>query len=217
MTRVDDTDALPEYPYRDDALLIWNSILKFVTNYIKIFYVTSYHIQSDTNLNNWMDDIIDNGKIKGFKKITSRDELSQVITMIIFTSSAQHAAVNFTQPVWMMYAPAMSGILSHPKPTVVENATKNEWLKMLPVLSRAMKEIDIFTVLGNLYHGYLGEYVGRDGNSVFNSSQTQISDILESFRVDLKNIETEINERNKYRLYPYDTLLPSKIPASINI
>ncbi|WP_434462179.1 lipoxygenase family protein [Serratia plymuthica] len=215
---VDDVNALPEYPYRDDGLLIWNAILEFVNSYLSHFYVTSAVIKEDQDLNNWMDDLLENGKIKGFKKITTRDELAQILTMIIFTSSAQHAAVNFTQPSWMMYAPCMVGTLNYHKPTAIKNATREEWLKMLPVLTRAMKKIDIYTVLGNLYNGYLGEYVSHDGNAIFDAvSAPAVYKIIQDFRKNLQNIESTIQRNNTVRQIPYETLLPSKIPASINI
>lgn len=213
---VDNTEALPEYPYRDDALLIWNSILDFVTKYLKIFYLTSAQITSDNTLNDWMDDLINNGKINGFKKITTRDDLALVLTMIIFTSSVQHAAVNFTQPSWMMYSPVMIGTLNESKPTTL-SSTSDQWIDMLPILSRSMKKIDIYTLLGNLYNGYLGEYVDRDGHTVFNTLITQVNRVVDEFRNNLTLIENTIIERNKTRLYPYETLLPSKVPASINI
>lgn len=214
---VNDTTALPEYPYRDDALLIWNAISDFVSSYVKYFYVTSAQVAADSALMAWMDDLLANGKVKGLKKISTREELSEVLTMVIFTSSAQHAAVNFTQPGWMMYAPAMVGTLNYHKPTDRANSTKNEWLEMLPVLSRAMKKIDIYTLLGNLYNGYLGEYVDREGKSVFDTNDTRLMNVIKSFRTKLSEIEKTISERNKTRLIPYETLFPSKIPASINI
>lgn len=214
---VDDVNALPDYPYRDDGLLIWNAILKFVTRYVNHFYITSAQIAADKSLNNWMEDLIEHGKIKGFRKVTSRDELAQILTMIIFTCSAQHAAVNFTQPGWMMYAPGMVGTLNYHKPTAINDATREEWLDMLPMLERAMKKIDIYTALGNLYNGYLGEYVDRDGNAIFDTKNHDVFKIIESFRKELQSIEIAIQQKNASRLHPYETLLPSKIPASINI
>ena len=35
---VDDTEALPNYHYRDDATLLWNTISKYVSTVINEFY-----------------------------------------------------------------------------------------------------------------------------------------------------------------------------------
>ena len=35
---VDDTEALPNYHYRDDALLLWNAIHKYVGNVVSVVY-----------------------------------------------------------------------------------------------------------------------------------------------------------------------------------
>jgi arachidonate 15-lipoxygenase len=39
---VDDPTQLPVYPYRDDALLIWNAIHKWASDYLAIYYRTDF-------------------------------------------------------------------------------------------------------------------------------------------------------------------------------
>jgi arachidonate 15-lipoxygenase len=48
---VDDPTLLPHYPYRDDALLYWNAIRKWVADYLAIYYVTDGDLQADAELN----------------------------------------------------------------------------------------------------------------------------------------------------------------------
>ena len=45
-------------------------------------------------------------KVKGLGPVTSRAQLVDICTMVMFTSSAQHAAVNFPQKDIMAFAPA---------------------------------------------------------------------------------------------------------------
>lgn len=215
---VDDTNALPDYPYRDDGLLIWEAIKEWVTNYINHTYTTSAQLANDKELTNWMDDIVENGKIKGFKKVKTKAELIDILTMIIFTSSAQHAAVNFTQPPWMMYAPATCGTMRYSKPTSVIGSTKEHWLDTLPGLPRALDKIDIYTLLGELHNGYLGEYVDWHGVAIFNATKDrEIYKYLGAFRTKLQSISNIIEKRNGSRPFPYTYLIPKNIPASINI
>jgi arachidonate 15-lipoxygenase len=214
---VNDTKALPDYPYRDDGLLIWNAIAEWVSSYINHYYITNDDIIQDSALMAWVNDIIANGKVKGFRSISTKDELRDTLTMIIFTTSAQHAAVNFTQPAWMMYAPSVCGTLAAPRPESV-NKTHADWLNMLPGLLRAASKINIYTTLGEVYHGYLGEYIGWNGEDIFDPvSEPVIYSYLEDFRNKLSEINTIIEERNKTRPYSYPFLMPKNIPASINI
>jgi arachidonate 15-lipoxygenase len=214
---VNDTEALPDYPYRDDGLLIWNAIAEWVSSYINHYYITNDDIIQDSALMAWVNDIIANGKVKGFRSISTKDELKNTLTMIIFTTSAQHAAVNFTQPAWMMYAPSVCGTLAAPRPASV-NKTHADWLNMLPGLLRAASKISIYTTLGEVYHGYLGEYVDWNGGDIFDPvSEPVIYSYLEDFRNKLAEINTIIEGRDKKRPYSYPFLMPKNIPASINI
>ncbi|MFN6069425.1 MAG: lipoxygenase family protein, partial [Pseudanabaena sp.] len=44
---VDDPSLLPDYPYRDDALLIWEAISTWVKNYLSIYYANDNDIFKD--------------------------------------------------------------------------------------------------------------------------------------------------------------------------
>jgi arachidonate 15-lipoxygenase len=61
-----------------------------------------------------------------------------------------------------------------------------------------------------VYYTRLGDY----GDDYF--TDPIIQNHLADFQQELLKIENEINERNKTRT-PYEFLLPSKIPQSINI
>jgi len=37
---VDDSSRLPDYPYRDDALLLWNAIHQWIENYMSRYYTS---------------------------------------------------------------------------------------------------------------------------------------------------------------------------------
>ena len=70
--------------------------------------------------------------------------------------------------------------------------------------------MDILYLLSSVYYTRLGDY----GDGYFTDLVIQTH--LGKFQQELLKIEAEINERNKTRT-PYEFLLPSKIPQSINI
>ena len=44
---MDDPKKLPDYPYRDDALLVWKNIHAWVENYLSLYYPNDAAVQAD--------------------------------------------------------------------------------------------------------------------------------------------------------------------------
>ena len=211
---VEDSGVLPNYPYRDDAILVWNAIEKWVTEYTAIYYDRDSAVTGDTELAAWAADLATAGKVKGFSAITSREQLTQVLTMVIFTASAQHAAVNFPQNSFMSFAPSISGaIWGDANPS---GATEADWLKTLVPLELAKTQLNLLYLLGGVYYRMLGNYQTNDFPYLAWFEDNKVDVALDRFNQSLEAIEATINERNKTR-ETYEFLLPSKIPMSINI
>ena len=222
---VDDVTKLPDYPYRDDAMLIWEAIHQWVDSYINIYYQSDEDIVNDSELQNWFESLIadDGGRTKGFGEHSSSDGLGihtrtyliDAVTLIIFTSSVQHAAVNFAQATYMSYAPNMPFAGYQPAPTEAQGSTKNDYFKLLPPLEQAEAQMNITYTLGSIYYTQLGQYQNKDEPPYF--ADKNIRQPLTVFQERLKEIETIIRDRNAVRPTFYSCLLPSKIPQSINI
>ena len=62
---MDDTSRLPDYPYRDDALLIWGAISQWVEDYVNHYYSSDAAVQGDTELQNWVAELVahDGGRL----------------------------------------------------------------------------------------------------------------------------------------------------------
>jgi len=217
---VDNTDALPDYPYRDDALLVWNAINRWVGDYIGVYYANDGDVTGDYELKAWADELATSGKIKGFRAITTRSQLVSVVTAIIFNASAQHAAVNFPQNSIMTYAPFSAGTGGAPAPGAAPGQTEASWSQLLPSRLAAQEQILLFHILGGVYYRPLGEY--RD--NVFPHLPVLLDPAivgpggpLERFRTTLAGVESTIQQRNAARSRPYEHLLPSRIPSSTNI
>lgn len=217
---VDSTSELPDYPYRDDALLIWNAINQWVGEYIAVYYANDGDVTGDYELRAWTDELATSGKIKGFKAITTRSQLAAVVTAIIFNASAQHAAVNFPQYSIMTYAPFSAGTGGAPMPAAAAGQTDASWSQLLPSRLAAQEQILLFHILGGVYYRPLGEY--RDSAFPYLPVLLDPAVIgpggpLERFRTALAGIENTIQQRNAVRARPYEHLLPSRIPSSTNI
>jgi arachidonate 15-lipoxygenase len=212
---VDDPNLLPVYPYRDDALLIWDAIRQWVSDYLKLYYTTDEDIQKDTYIQAWAAELqADNGgRLADFGEhgyIKTQAYLVDAVTLIIFTASVQHAAVNFPQKDLMGYAPGipLAGYL--PASILKGEVTEQHYLNLLPPLEQAQQQYNLLALLSAVYYNKLGEYPQK------HFSDPKVEPLLRSLQSHLEEIEITIKKRNLNRT-PYEYLLPSKIPQSINI
>ncbi|NER38059.1 MAG: lipoxygenase [Oscillatoria sp. SIO1A7] len=215
-----DTSKLPVYPYRDDALLLWDAIYEWVSGYLKIYYKSDLDVQGDTELQAWGADVIGfkGGRANGFGyegtgSITTLSYLIEATTLIIFTASAQHAAVNFPQKDIMSYAPAMP-LAGYAAASSVKEASEQDFLKLLPPLPQARGQLNLGCLLGSVYYTQLGKYKDDD------FEKEDVKQLLNQFKAKLDEIQDKINQRNQeasYLPYAYEYLLPTNIPQSINV
>ena len=98
------------YPYRDDGIRVWNAIHAYTTEYIALYYKTDADVTGDDALQAWARELADPdaGQLEDFGEeshgsIKTVDYLVNVLTMVVFTASAQHAAVNFGQRENMIF------------------------------------------------------------------------------------------------------------------
>ncbi|MFM2431007.1 MAG: hypothetical protein RLZZ511_2220 [Cyanobacteriota bacterium] len=217
---LDDPAQLPDYPYRDDALLLWAAIGQWVSDYVQLFYQHDADVQADTELQSWLTEIINEGGMGDIGEITpddatpkmrSIDYLIKMVTHIIFTSSVQHAAVNFPQSDFMTFMPNMPLAAYREAPQSTEDVTLEHYQATLPSLSQSDSQMDMTYLLGSVYYTQLGNYP----ENYFQDQR--IDQPLATFRQRLQEIELIIDDRNEHRASFYDTLKPSNIPQSINI
>lgn len=217
---VDNISALPDYPYRDDALLVWQAIHDWAAQYVNIYYPDDAAVTGDTELSAWASALINEGKIKGFTAITSRAQLADVCAMILFTASAQHAAANFPQKDLMSFGPGITGAAWQPAPTAQAGHNKAGWLNTMMPLPLAMQQLNVLTLLGSVYYRPLGDYRSTDLPYPAWFQDPQITGpgaALPRFQAALQRVEAQIVARNAERKYPYPYLQPSLIPTSTNI
>ncbi|MEK0194153.1 MAG: lipoxygenase [Oscillatoriales cyanobacterium] len=213
---VGNSAQLPDYPYRDDGRLIWDAIHTWVGSYLSIYYTSDHQLLEDKALQNWAQELVSDqgGRLKNFGEdasgaIKTLNYLIDAVSSVIFTASAQHAAVNFPQSELMSYTPAFPFAIYSPAPTSSEK--QENFISMLPSLDRSQTQIGVTYLLGSVYYTQLGQY----NKGHFKDAKVWLH--LGEFQNQLRDIEIEISKKNRSRLMPYKFLLPSQIPQSINI
>jgi arachidonate 15-lipoxygenase len=211
----DSVKTLSSYPYRDDGLLIWQAIREWADEFVSAHYSSDSEVRNDRELQAWASEIAspEMGRVRDFGAtpghIEDRQDLAEIITMVIWTAGPQHAAVNFPQKDLQSFTPAnpMAGFTEEPHGT---GHTEADWLANLPPPDVAVVAYTNLEFLGSVHHSVLGDY-GHD----FTRSPAAAG--LERFHSSLSAIEQEIVQRNTQRTQPYEYLQPSLIPNSTNI
>lgn len=216
---VDDPKLLPNYPYRDDALLIWNAIHGWVTDYVWLYYTSDRDVVGDYELQNWVIELgsRQGGRIKGVGedgvggRIATLDYLIDCITEVIYTASAHHALTNFPLDDYELYEPGWPGALYREAPKKAKGATRRDWLAYLSPLNIALLQQALGFVIGSVYFTELGHY------PLCHFADARVRIPLMAFQEELRRVEEIIRERNMTRPLRYTYLLPSRIPQSTNI
>lgn len=229
---VNDRHSLPNYPYRDDALLIHNAIYRFVRDYVHLYYQSNDDVTGDYELQNWAMEVssIHGARIHGVGqprferdaggkesehveegRIETRRYLIDLVTEVIYIASCHHALTNFPLADYEIYEPGLPGSLYSPPPTDTKPRTREDWLEYLAFINIAILQQALGFVVGSTYFTRLGYYQACHFND------PRVAGPLYRFQADLAEAEEVINDRNQTRVLRYPYLLPSRIPASTNI
>ncbi len=222
---VDDRDRLPHFPYRDDALLIWEAIGEYVTDYVGYFYPDAATVQQDSELQNWAQEITaeDGGRTQGMPaKIETVEQLINIIRNLLFIVGPQHAAVNFSQYDYMTFVANMP--LAAYIPPVARDAamTPEDIMAFLPTAKATASQLRILYLLAAYRYDRLGDY-SKSFHDLYHSTvadvfaNTPIPSLIEKFQQQLNLIEQEIDRRNSQRLVVYPYLKPSLVPNSTSV
>ena len=107
-------------------------------------------MKQDEELQKWAQDIHSNGFPGNFgepeghgfpSSISSREELREICTLIMFTASAQHASVNFDQYYYYQFVPNFPVGVRRPPPATKGKADYQDLLETLPDKASSLRAI----------------------------------------------------------------------------
>jgi arachidonate 15-lipoxygenase len=205
---------IPHYPYRDDGMLVWEVIDKFVREYLKLYYTKPEDIAGDTELQAWAREIQAIFEGKGFPgDFQTLDSLVEVVTSIIFISGPQHSAINYAQYEYMAFAPNMPFAAYGPLPEKGQPSPPDRLAKFLPPPSQAVGQLILAHSLSAYQYDHLGAYLPKD------FTDPAVLPLIREFKDGLAAVESKIEESNgngsRPIAYPY--FQPSLSLNSISI
>ncbi|KAK7096851.1 polyunsaturated fatty acid 5-lipoxygenase-like isoform X2 [Littorina saxatilis] len=218
---LDDPKVLPCYHFRDDALLHYTAINKYVKSYVDLYYDTADKLTKDGEVQAWAAELAkprDNDKggcgllgIPGNGDLTTNDQLVMILTTIIYTCSVSHASTNFPQYEEYGFPPNYPGFLRGQPPRDKSVKTEQDIIKALPDRPTTLDIMVVTKILSQRGTKSLGDF---EVQYIF---EEKAREMVDEFRRDLSKISRKIKERNERRQVPYTYLDPDIVPNSISI
>ncbi|KAF6716982.1 Hydroperoxide isomerase ALOXE3 [Oryzias melastigma] len=211
-------EDVPNFYYRDDGVKLWNIMHRFVYGVLSFYYRNDWMVQNDAELQNWIQDIFENGFLRRREtgipqKFTTLAELVKFVTMVMFTCSAQHAAVNSGQYDFYGWMPNAPSTMQEPPPTQKGRADEATILSTLPDVETTVNIIATVWLLSMEAADarHLHEFVEEHFTEDFPNSKVKV------FQQELKRLSRVIQRRNKGLELPYNFLDPKLVENSVAI
>ncbi|XP_068580796.1 hydroperoxide isomerase ALOXE3-like isoform X1 [Cebidichthys violaceus] len=211
-------ESIPNFYYRDDGLKLWNIINSFVKAVVEYYYPSDSEVRKDTELQEWISEIFTHGflgnKASGFPaSFDTVEEVIKFITMLIFTVTVQHAAVNNGQFDNYSWGPNGSLLLRKPPPTTKGQSSMKTILETLPDVGETVSFAALFWLLSEKYTDVVP--MGTYPEERFHELAPK--QMIKEFQAQLSDLSEAISTRNLQLEIPYLYLNPTEIENSITI
>ncbi|MBD2210294.1 lipoxygenase [Nostoc linckia FACHB-104] len=242
-TRGIEAKFISEFPYRDDALLLWEAIANYTTRYLQRYYGDDRAVQQDLYLQAWTAELgapLDSRPLSEFAQAPSwvPNEWAIATGLEIEELPSYPRVPGFPEITSLQQLIDIATVIiftSGPQHAAV-NFSQFDYVGYVPNAPLALySQPDVPSTLKQLLpppvqdleqmqlsFSLSGINWGKLGSSdLINFTEQGDRQILTQFQNELKDIERTIKNRNQQRVadsgveYPY--LLPSRIPNSINI
>nr|XP_033481043.1 arachidonate 15-lipoxygenase B-like isoform X2 [Epinephelus lanceolatus] len=211
-------EDVPNFYYRDDGLKLWDIIHRFVQGVLGFYYKHDDEVQEDDELQRWIGDIFEHGFLSqegtGIpQSFTTVAELVKFVTMVIFTCSAQHSAVNTGQYDYGGWMPNTPTSLQLPPPTKKGTTSEATMLHTLPDMGTTANGMAVMWLLSKPSSDFVGL-----GKSLEDHHSEEIpSRHVTAFQGELQALSARIKIRNKSLEVPYTYMDPAVIENSVAI
>lgn len=235
--------VIEDYPFAVDGLEIWDAIKTWVHEYVHCYYEHDDTVKQDQELQAWWKELVEvgHGDLKDkpwWYKMQSRKDLIETCTIVIWTSSALHAAVNFGQFPYGGYIvnrPTLSRRLlpeeGTPEYEELKTNPEKAFLKTITPKLQTLVDLSVIEILSR--HASDEVYLGTRDNPNWTSDAKPL-EAFKRFGKKLTEIEEKLVKRNKTETLrnrvgpvnmPYTLLHPTSeegltnrgIPNSISI
>uniref|UniRef100_A0A8C9XEP4 Si:dkey-17e16.9 n=1 Tax=Sander lucioperca TaxID=283035 RepID=A0A8C9XEP4_SANLU len=194
-------------------VFVFTSFVKAVVEY---YYASDSEVYKDTELQEWISEIFTHGflgnKASGFPAgFHTVEEVIKFITMVIFTVTAQHAAVNSGQFDYYSWVPNGSLLLHKSPPTTKGQSNMNTILETLPDVGETVINYGLPWPHLNMLHVPMGIYPEE------RFDEPAPKQMIKEFQAELSYLSEEITTRNSQLEVPYTYLNPAEIENSVAI
>ncbi|KAJ3611109.1 hypothetical protein NHX12_021125 [Muraenolepis orangiensis] len=211
-------ETVANYYYRDDGIQMWDIINRFVHGVLSYYYKQDSDVKRDTELQTWVADIFEHGFLlrteSGMPKdFNTVEELVKYVTMVIFTVSAQHSAVNTGQFDYCSWMPNSPMSIQQLPPTTTGASDHDRIMNSLPDINATVNVMAVLWVLSNQSSDFvpLGQFPEEHFSEMIPCRH------IEVFQVELGKLSAKIKDRNKDIKIPYTYLDPELLENSVAI
>ncbi|XP_044130984.1 hydroperoxide isomerase ALOXE3-like [Bufo gargarizans] len=211
-------DSVPDFYYRDDGMMIWDAVERFVSHIVEYYYKSDECVRTDPELQAWVAEIYDKGFLQNQSSgipssLETMSSLVMYLTMVIFRCSAQHASVNSAQFDFYAWMPNGPISMKSPPPTAKGVSTLQTILETLPDVSTTARGLLVARRLSDEPKDQ--RPLGCYPNVYFTEETPQ--KFIQEFQEKLDEISKTINDRNQTRRLSYLYLDPKVIENSVSI
>ncbi|MTJ14048.1 lipoxygenase [Anabaena sp. UHCC 0187] len=234
---------LPDFPYRDDALLLWEAIAKYTTRFLQRYYPDDKAVQQDPYLQAWAEELaaplntrpksdfpqvpawlpkelvaesgIEPQELPAYPRIPGFTKIGSLQQLIDIATITIFTCGPQHAAMNFSQFDYLTYVPNAPFANYSRPETPASLEEFLPPTDQDLLQMQLTSALSGINWGNLGSA------DLIQFAQKSDYQILTQFQNDLSLIEATIKGRNQQRFidsgveYPY--LLPSRIPNSINI